>query len=287
MCGIFGLFSKSAIKNHDLNLLAHHARQRGRDSSGLVFFKDDYIIEKADHDIKKLIKRVNTSFSPVVMGHSRLITNGLGDNQPVVRNNIIVIHNGIIVNDKQLWEETGLKKNLEIDSEVIAALAESHILNGGNVNELPAFILSQCRGVVACAIILPTLGKTVIFSNNGSLYVGIRGEDTFFSSESYPLSEIECSDVIQVKELGYVFDIPVSNQPLKINESRSRTENLIPEFRFIQKEADLLEFKSNLDIKRCTRCVLPQTMPFIHFDEQGVCNYCKNYQPRNNPKPKE
>ena len=28
-------------------------------------------------------------------------------------------------------------------------------------------------------------------------------------------------------------------------------------------------------------------MPYISFDEQGVCNYCNNYKPRNNPKPKE
>jgi hypothetical protein len=26
-------------------------------------------------------------------------------------------------------------------------------------------------------------------------------------------------------------------------------------------------------------------MPFIHFDIDGVCNYCKNYQLRNQPKP--
>ena len=32
-------------------------------------------------------------------------------------------------------------------------------------------------------------------------------------------------------------------------------------------------------LRRCTRCVLPETMPFIHFDEHGVCNYCRNYRP--------
>lgn len=175
MCGIFGLFSQSSIRDSDLKVLAHHARQRGRDSSGLVFYKKDYIVEKADHDIKKLINRVNTNFSPLVMGHSRLITNGLGDNQPVVRNDVIVIHNGIIVNDKEIWESTGLEKKLEIDSEVIAALAEYHVLNNRNLNELPAYILDKCRGVVACAIIFPKMGKTVVFSNNGSLYVGTRG----------------------------------------------------------------------------------------------------------------
>lgn len=287
MCGIFGLFSQSSIKNNDLKVLAHHARQRGRDSSGLVFFKQDYMVEKADYDIQRLIKRVNTSSSPLVMGHSRLITNGLGDNQPVVRNDIIVIHNGIIVNDQDIWQATGLERKLEIDSEVIAALAEMHISNGGDVNELPDLVLKQCKGVVACAIILPKHGKAVVFSNNGSLYVGTRNADKFFSSESYPLSQIECDNIIQIKTEGYVFDIPLSSSLPIVNESKHRTENLIPEFKFIKKEADVLEFKQDINIKRCKRCILPETMPFIHFDKQGVCNYCNNYQPRNNPKPKE
>ncbi len=32
------------------------------------------------------------------------------------------------------------------------------------------------------------------------------------------------------------------------------------------------------NLRRCTRCVLPETMPFIEFDEDGVCNYCNTYQ---------
>ena len=32
-------------------------------------------------------------------------------------------------------------------------------------------------------------------------------------------------------------------------------------------------------LRRCTRCVLPHTMPYIDFDAAGVCNYCRNYQP--------
>ena len=31
----------------------------------------------------------------------------------------------------------------------------------------------------------------------------------------------------------------------------------------------------------------PETMPFINFDSQGICNYCKNYKLRNQPKPIE
>lgn len=30
-------------------------------------------------------------------------------------------------------------------------------------------------------------------------------------------------------------------------------------------------------LRRCSNCILPETFPFIHFDEKGVCNYCKHY----------
>src|SRR5262249_35012151 len=33
-------------------------------------------------------------------------------------------------------------------------------------------------------------------------------------------------------------------------------------------------------LKRCTRCILPETYPFIAFDSAGVCNHCRSYQPR-------
>lgn len=32
-------------------------------------------------------------------------------------------------------------------------------------------------------------------------------------------------------------------------------------------------------MKYCTRCILPESMPLIDFDEQGVCNYCRHHEP--------
>ena len=29
---------------------------------------------------------------------------------------------------------------------------------------------------------------------------------------------------------------------------------------------------------RCTKCLLPETFPFIEFDREGVCNYCNNFK---------
>lgn len=31
------------------------------------------------------------------------------------------------------------------------------------------------------------------------------------------------------------------------------------------------------NLRRCTRCVLPTTFPFIKFNKEGVCNYCQTY----------
>lgn len=39
-------------------------------------------------------------------------------------------------------------------------------------------------------------------------------------------------------------------------------------------------------IKRCTKCLLPETVPFIQFDKEGVCTGCSSYTPWQ-AKPKE
>lgn len=32
------------------------------------------------------------------------------------------------------------------------------------------------------------------------------------------------------------------------------------------------------NLKRCSKCLLPETFPFIEFDTEGVCNYCHNHK---------
>lgn len=32
-------------------------------------------------------------------------------------------------------------------------------------------------------------------------------------------------------------------------------------------------------MKYCSRCILPETYPGIHFNEEGVCNFCLDYKP--------
>lgn len=287
MCGIFGIISQTTWPKSELVELATHAQQRGRDSSGLLFLQNGgYQVHRADYRISRLLSETTLDGVNVVMGHSRLITNGLVDNQPVVREDICVLHNGIVVNDEALWEKIGRTRELQIDTEVIPAIAAKHLAEGGTVEGIPAAVLALCKGVVACAMALPKLGKLCLFSNNGSLYIGTKGETTYFSSEAFPLEQLGCSGIEQIRNEGRVLSIPVVDADFSFSNSVGRETNLIPAL-ILKSDEEKLLIEAKPDLRRCTKCVLPETMPYIKFNEEGVCNYCTNYKQRNKPKPKQ
>jgi glutamine---fructose-6-phosphate transaminase (isomerizing) len=45
-------------------------------------------------------------------------------------------------------------------------------------------------------------------------------------------------------------------------------------------ESSILEhnYERISKLRRCSKCLLPETFPFIEYDEQGICNYCKNFK---------
>lgn len=286
MCGIFGYIGPDALDSSAAKILVKHAQQRGRDSSGMVIHSTaGYHAYRADDPINRLLKRI-PPLGNLFFGHSRLVTNGTGDNQPVSREQVIVLHNGIVVNHEALWSVIGKSPELEIDTEIIPAIIASHLDGGGTIETAAARVMELAEGVVACAALVPRLGKLLLFSNNGSLYVGNTGGGLIFSSERYPLEQIEAMDVRQVINDVVIVDVPVQSEPIELSEWKDRSVNLVPGLGFSAEEEALLVYPKP-DFRRCTRCVLPETMPFIAFDEQGVCNYCLTYKPRNHPRPKE
>jgi glucosamine 6-phosphate synthetase-like amidotransferase/phosphosugar isomerase protein len=59
-------------------------------------------------ELKRLLgDQVGCGSTFTAMGHSRLVTNGsqtnADNNQPVVKDGVIGVHNGIIVNEAELW----------------------------------------------------------------------------------------------------------------------------------------------------------------------------------------
>jgi glucosamine 6-phosphate synthetase-like amidotransferase/phosphosugar isomerase protein len=185
MCGIFGILGvESKINNKifaDLGLLSE---RRGKDSSGVFYSNiEGFSAARADFKFSQLIKKEKIDGSFMAMGHSRLITNGQSDNQPVIRDGIAVIHNGIITNDAEYWSEFANQKLLSIDTEVILDVAIKLLVDERPISELYDAVSSACEGSFSVALCIPRLGKLVLMSNTGSLYIGLHDESICFASE--------------------------------------------------------------------------------------------------------
>ena len=285
MCGIFGVYSAAGGNLDDFRRLALLSKRRGNDSSGLVYIGENkYSIARADYAVDRLIAQSNLGNYRLMAGHTRLITDGESDNQPVVRDGVIVLHNGIIVNPDDYWKESLLHREYEIDTEVILALTLDHIRESAPLEELYQRILDNCNGSFSCAILMPNLGKMVLLSNTGSLYMGEKNGCSYFASERSFLTSLKVSSITQC--LGFkVLDVPISNEDFGLVEHNVNRDSLIPSLSKASTESKNLLFPEP-NFRRCSKCILPETMPFIRFDASGECNYCANYTLKNTPKPK-
>lgn len=294
MCGIFGLISgdKKRIKNiltkKEFNFLLKHAEVRGRDSSGYVTLDTNKLkVTKRDLKLTSVLDYKAIKNSPLCFGHSRLITNGSKDNQPLVMSENILIHNGIVVNVDQVFENNDYERKLEIDSEIILAIFNKSRTNGLTFKDSINEIYKLCKGTISSVIYSKSDNSLILFSNNGSLYTGILNGSTLFASEEYPLRELGCKEINQVYdpvEINLDLHFDGKSTFINIDETNTRKKDLIPALGVLNGKEKLLEYKQH-NLKRCTKCVLPETMPYINFDIKGVCNYCNNYKIRNSPKP--
>ncbi len=357
MCGIFGVVLGSdsaygqAFARKSLTQLALMAEARGQDSSGLAFrdpakkrieiFKGDISIEEllGDKRVRQKIESLsgayhaNTDQPFVVMGHSRLVTNGSQtrneNNQPVVKNGIVAIHNGIITNDGALWERhPELQRQYDIDTEVMLALIRKHIEDGWGVATAINKTVTEVFGTVATALLFEDHPALALTSNNGSLYILTNETDLLvFASEDHFLQvfatrmSLDEANGFRLRQVspgtGYVLDMEsfdlrefgYSDEPLRaagdvmggdshdievesVARPHAQGELIMDPWEIAwkpeaAKEEALLEYNVEdiRTLRRCSRCILPETFPFIEFDEHGVCNYCRNYKIRNNPKP--
>jgi len=216
MCGIFGfVVNKPSGQTYERYLslmerLCLLSETRGKDASGLVFAGGDAIhvlkrpiraknlIRSKEYDIFK--SRFEEEFKMgkpfLSMGHARMVTNGRAEfhdnNQPVIRNEMICIHNGIVVNDSQLWEQhPQLKRRYEVDTEVILSMLEMFRNQEENLAKALCSVFSQIQGANSVALIASELNVLVLATANGSLFSAQSTDHqlSVFSSEKYILSK--------------------------------------------------------------------------------------------------
>ena len=74
-----------------------------------------------------------------------------------------------------------------------------------------------------------------------------------------------------------VIDIEPSSKYGKHNGQPRTHDTSSQPFRF-DPPAHFDHSQAIASLRRCTKCILPETMPFIEFDSDGVCNYCRNFK---------
>jgi glutamine---fructose-6-phosphate transaminase (isomerizing) len=352
LCGIFGILIGENLKlspkelEQIVNNMFRLSESRGKEASGLAIrFKDSVYVLKEPITSSRLIqtskykelfhKTLKTEAyvgsqlqAPLLfLGHSRLQTNGLSEintnNQPVVKDGAIGVHNGIIVNDEILWELfPNLKKKYEVDTEVFLSFLQMFRAQGKSITEAVRLVFDKIEGSASVAVQFDDANNLLLATNTGSLYLNlsVNKKILVFASEKYILQQVlknkflrnlfAAESITQIKAgQGYLFDLDLSKKSLfslrepladsvfsdplrpkveiielydqKVQEAKKSSTYLLHEDikQTMIRNWETL-YSNNNSLRRCTRCLLPETMPFISFDQQGVCSFCKDYEIR-------
>lgn len=250
-----------------------------------------------------------------LLGQARMLTNGdlvdSRDNQPIARGDLVAVHNGIIVNDAALWRQNkDLVRRANVDSEIFAALMERDLGRGLSHRGALAGAFQQIKGATTLAYTSINEGITGVGTNNGSLYwtTDAGGSILIFSSERVILERALRGRAWPAAlrpphQLGpgeYLFwdesarrMVPGDPRRPAGGPPRRRLRSVDPRLKngsYIQAftsakaapNADQLFAvdQEKIDaLRRCAKCILPETFPRIVFDGEGVCNYCREYKP--------
>ena len=178
MCGIFGYFDLENSKVfYDIG---KHSETRGKEASGIINISENtqkilkFPIPFSNQKVKKSIQELNysTNFSTYI-GHTRLKTHGDQNldenNQPVVYEKISLVHNGILVNYKELISDYNLQTSSQLDSEIISILINRNVEKLGLLNSLK-FAINEFSGEVSIAGTYNNGERYFLYTNTGSIY---------------------------------------------------------------------------------------------------------------------
>jgi hypothetical protein len=177
---------------------------------------------------------------------------------------------------------------------VIAALVEKQRSNGTAVVEAVRHTFAEIYGETSIAMLFRDLNIMLLATNTGSLFIARRpdGRALFFASEAHICKQLVAgtkgipgfngSTIEQVRGgEGRIIDLETLDChrfPLGSNLAAPQIDAKLGMQRAIEEKATIYR-AARANMRRCTRCILPETMPFIEYDENGVCNYCHRYQP--------
>lgn len=199
---------------------------------------------------------------------------------PLISDDLLLYHSGILLNRPVTPDNFSV--NTPTNSDLLLEWIKDDLKTGASLVESVSTAMSKAEGTVNGILLAPKHGKILAFSNHGSLFVVDDADQLIIASERLWLQEC-AAQAVQIKGvMEFDIDKPVSDFTL---EQKILFKNALV-FTPLSRQVDILEYKIH-SLKRCARCILPETMPYIRFDSDGVCNYCHSYKKRNQPKNRE
>lgn len=341
MCGIFGVIvgETTGLKKQEIvavtNRLFELSELRGKESAGIAIknglrksiqlYKDAIPAKKfiQTSSFKKLLHNTLQDCYPEQLkhhfsfvGHTRLVTNGdqsnNQNNQPVQKNNFVGVHNGILCNIDELWQNTSsFKQENDVDTEWLFGQLSEELSNTEKPQKAFANTIAKIEGTVSTAGYHTAYGNLFLSSNNGSLYhvKEKNGSAILFSSEKLILEDLIANlkldktfspaDIVwnginnvyvvddksaKIQVINFDGDEQVSLTKENYSFENISKDNIITDAKSLLKEEAYYSalFEDNTpeinELKRCSKCLLPETFPFIEYDLIGECNYCKSYE---------
>jgi glutamine---fructose-6-phosphate transaminase (isomerizing) len=338
MCGIIGLSftNQNTVKPALTKAIIHNllllSETRGKDASGIAVSTTKEIkILKGNFPAHRLVK--TQSYKDLlteamtsqdgsyvsIIGHSRMMTNGNQgthfNNQPVIKAGMVIIHNGIIVNDLKLWDlNKKLTRKYEVDTEIITSIIRQFLNEGNDLVAAVRKTYAEIDGVASIAVLFEDNDTLLLASNNGSMFYIYDEINKFlvFASEKNMLKKLAVKakllkgkEICQV-EAGHGCLLELHNMtiqgfnlfgkentfieiPIKhtIKTTLDKTsQNIASQVPIIFKNEELklsYMLQNNLEaidkLRRCTKCLLPETFPGIIYDNNGVCSICNTSRP--------
>lgn len=231
MCGIVGYIGKQDASNIVLSGLKR-LEYRGYDSYGICF------IEKDKHHLFKRVGKIekteqeflNKNFKGnVCIAHNRWATTGLVNEENAhphcdCKEEIFVVHNGIVENYKELKEKLikeGHKFSSETDTEVIAHLIEKYYKD--NLENAVKRALDDIRGTYGLVVAsVKEPDKIVVARMSSPLIIGVGDNEFLVASD--PSAIISRTRQIINLDDGEIAVLEVNNIRIYKEEKESKKD---------------------------------------------------------------
>lgn len=314
MCGIFGVICASE-ERADRELaralalsLLRHSETRGREAVGIAVHDGERIevlkqggsvtaflaTPKLHQLLDGALARATKTLA--ITGHSRLATNGTqsntDNNQPVITQGAVALHNGIVVNDRKLEQRFAIRRSGELDSEVLAALLRSKLDESKDLVAAARQTFAEIEGSASIAMMFADLDVMLLATNTGSLFqlTAESGKVIAFASERFILQRVledknvgkrlgDCG--IEQIRAGHALAVRLTDLQrhafalAATGDGDGEAPLLAPNGHAVS----IVDHSSRIDrLKRCATCILPETYPFLDLDEHGVCRYCRTWK---------